>query len=757
MKIPHYYKLTPNYPDIYIDLSALSGTLTVTVACVGKVASGVTDYVYIKDSSASTHHTFTFTETTYTHKSATPDVALTSDRYYFATAMSAVDAYILVLQDTTTNNLTATQQTVTVYEGYYSTTSTTAVTLVGQIGLFPYDSSKYDGTVTFKFAARIKTSDSMYTTYACLMQDNGTLAISSMTEIATISTTSESLVYVESSSVTLTSGRNYQVWLKTSNTMATAEIEGAQIIVTQTGTDITKTVVFIPFTDENSDNIQLATQKKELTSLWSGVTRTCYTFMGHRSGFDYYYYLYNITDSSTISNTTLTMTSGYFGQISSSSFTMVDDSELYTFAGSGTLAWAMMYYVMIIVTKSSGTNTPKDFAVTGVNVSRVMVKSGRKIALQSPKITSSIKRNNTQALTATHPKITGSNKKNNFKSTAIAHINTILATILKTRIAFKTLAGLTKTYQFITRKHFQNLSGSTLVSRSMTRTNSQALSSNSKITGSNKKVSTQLLTTNTHSIIGTIIQQAQKRLAKNNLVTGSNKKQSTKTLTKLTNVSRTMLKEIQKRLLTIPKAIGAILYELHTGIIQKSLTATVNISRVMTKKSYQALTTLTNVIRSISKTNYQTIATTLVNVSRTIVQQTNKVKLTIVNISSSVKHNIGKILTEILNSTGIIRRVNTQALSTSPKVTGYKTSKTYKTFIKITLVTGSVIRTLGRIFVAQVRTITSVSKKTIKLLTATPKIISIFAQAFFADGNKLKALSNAVAEVKRLISKHLTA
>jgi hypothetical protein len=133
-----------------------------------------------------------------------------------------------------TNSFTHTKTSIEV--GNSETGTNTTASPLNAPRYWHYDSSKWDGDLTFFASATYKTANSMGAITVTLQQDNGSFA--SWADVLTIvnAGTSTTFVNVVSGTFTPTNGRNYRVAVKTSNDMYAWFLKDCNIIVKQNPT-----------------------------------------------------------------------------------------------------------------------------------------------------------------------------------------------------------------------------------------------------------------------------------------------------------------------------------------------------------------------------------------------------------------------------------------------------------------------------------------------------------------------------------------
>jgi hypothetical protein len=189
---------------------------------------------------------------------------------------SLKSARIIILQDTSTNPLTATETQIEIGAQQTGNVNTTLAPLTNPKYWY-YDSTKWDGTCTFYAeCTNFQTGSGVITIK--LQEDNGSFG--SWTDKVTIvnAATPASVTRTRSASFTPTSGRNYRIAGFVVSSMDTWEIYNAKVIVQQTdATAITKL----------EPQYLLANAATTTTGLndfdtyfdpaeWSGVTNTYY-------------------------------------------------------------------------------------------------------------------------------------------------------------------------------------------------------------------------------------------------------------------------------------------------------------------------------------------------------------------------------------------------------------------------------------------------------------------------------------------------
>lgn len=118
-------------------------------------------------------------------------------------------------------------------EGNDTTTGTAYSACTEAPIYFLYESGDYDGTIEIYFEAVLKSSNASGTAYAALYDTDGT-------KITEVSTSSTSFSRQRSGAVSLTDGKTYCVYMKSSNASYTATIGDVRILIIQSGT-VTKT------------------------------------------------------------------------------------------------------------------------------------------------------------------------------------------------------------------------------------------------------------------------------------------------------------------------------------------------------------------------------------------------------------------------------------------------------------------------------------------------------------------------------------
>ena len=303
----HYTGAT-YYFEVDSQVSSGSGTVTFTYNAGSAAIPSGGSTITISSISATT-------TTQYRSASFTPTGS--QDAYMSGTTGTGITArarLIVVQASASTITNTVTQLDVGGTAFNISTTSTTYVPIQNAKG-WTYNSSKYDGTVTAYFEATMEAASTKTVTAALF--PFGTSCGTAVTSSAVTSDTSGSYQRVRSSDISanLSNGTTYMTCIKTVSG-ATGFLINAHLVIQQTSTTgITKVEIQHESMDQN-DSVSNSSYTRELAPFlyepgnWANATFTYYfeAAISVSAGTGNVE-LYNITDSSAITNSPVSTTS----------------------------------------------------------------------------------------------------------------------------------------------------------------------------------------------------------------------------------------------------------------------------------------------------------------------------------------------------------------------------------------------------------------------------------------------------------------
>ena len=294
MKLRHeiWLSVDENFAS-YVDVLNYSGSITSYLEIVADNSEGSTNDVLLVDSSTNTHATITVDASSgFKRYRVEVSSALTTDTYFLSNIDSGNvtinRASIIIMQDTTSDNL---QDSESQFEiGTIVTIdppSESPVTVVGPKYWY-YDSSKWDGTVTFYVDAWYMTADNMSAVTLYLYEDDGSFGNWSLNETIINGGVSESFVRVKTA-FTPTNGRNYKLYYEVSNDMYAVSFGTVKIIVEQTASEpakITKLEEWYHFFSEDISFTGLMDRDQLYdANEWDGVTVNLYPEHAQRPAF----------------------------------------------------------------------------------------------------------------------------------------------------------------------------------------------------------------------------------------------------------------------------------------------------------------------------------------------------------------------------------------------------------------------------------------------------------------------------------------
>jgi hypothetical protein len=233
-----------NPPErIAVDTGKFNGSLSWYFEARGMVTDG-TMTVTLKNEAGTTYATLTYTETASTIKRVECSTPLATGTYKVTMTKTGTTGYyfqgkVIVVQ-AVTGAITASESQVEMFGRGGTPVTSTDFVAHDYVKYWKYDSSKWDGTLSFLFSATMAV-DSGGTCSVQLQEDDGSFANWADVTNGLLTTTAFAATLVTAGSAfTPTNGRHYRVVTKTSSASYSAYCYNAKIRVTQTGAAITK-------------------------------------------------------------------------------------------------------------------------------------------------------------------------------------------------------------------------------------------------------------------------------------------------------------------------------------------------------------------------------------------------------------------------------------------------------------------------------------------------------------------------------------
>ena len=220
----------------YVDPVDYSGALTYWFEVVAANADGAEKDIYLHDDADNIHATAALAASSgITRVRIECSTALTADEYHINiedTDINVLAARIIILQDDTPITGCETQIEV----GDYEMVTSEAYVPLTYPKYWYYDSSKWNGTVTFYAAVTYKSGGSMDEFSCELQEDDGAFDNWTSAVVVVNAGSAETPTYKKSASFTPTNGRNYRMAFKTTDSMDTdGYLYNAKIIIQQHG------------------------------------------------------------------------------------------------------------------------------------------------------------------------------------------------------------------------------------------------------------------------------------------------------------------------------------------------------------------------------------------------------------------------------------------------------------------------------------------------------------------------------------------
>jgi hypothetical protein len=240
-----------------------------------------------------------------------------------------------------------------------STTGTSyadlGTTSTGNAVIISWDATKYTGATVY-FEAVLKSDNASGIAYAKLYDVTATAEVAN----SEVSVTGTTYTRVRSSPITLTSGNQYKVIIKTNNASYTASLRASRLIVIQEASSITATETYILLHGKISRGIAYGNSPYTQSfyydsSRFDGTVNIYFEVTMMTSAGTGYARLYNNTDGAAVANSEITTTSTSMVRVRSSALTLTSGKE-YTMQLKGETGTTYITSAVLII-QQSGTIT----------------------------------------------------------------------------------------------------------------------------------------------------------------------------------------------------------------------------------------------------------------------------------------------------------------------------------------------------------------------------------------------------------------